>query len=94
MAVPVANPELLKAQYRSLSRQLPTMYFILLSSTWALAATHVEIAPFWLAVLVPIALTVLCAVRSLYWWNTRDVEPTSEMVLRVTERTNYLAIGI
>ena len=94
MAVPVANPELLKAQYRSLSRQLPTMYFILLSSTWALAATHVEIAPFWLAVLVPIALTVLCAVCSLYWWNTRDVEPTSEMVLRVTERTNYLATGI
>ena len=45
MSVPVANPELLKAQYYSLSRQLPTMYFILLVSTWALAITHMEIAP-------------------------------------------------
>lgn len=30
MGVPADNPELLKAQYRAFSRQLPMMYFILI----------------------------------------------------------------
>lgn len=37
MGVPRDNPELLKAQYHALSRQLPMMYFILITSSWAVA---------------------------------------------------------
>jgi len=38
MSVQSSNPELLKAQYRAFTRQMPMMYFILLSSTWALGS--------------------------------------------------------
>ena len=70
------------------------MYFILLVSTWALAITHMEIAPSWLTVLVPIVLTFVCVSRGFHWWNLRYADPTSEAVARATERTNYLAIGV
>ena len=54
MGVPADNPELLKAQYRAFSRQLPMMYFILISSTWAVALTYRAITPAWLTVGIPL----------------------------------------
>src|ERR1700761_1251241 len=53
LSVPRDNPELLKAQYRAFSRQLPLMYFILLTNTWALAASHYSVAPHWLTIWCP-----------------------------------------
>lgn len=93
-AIPVDNPELLKAQYRAFSRQMPLMYLILLSSTWAVSATHMALAPVWLTVGIPILLTFVCVVRVLHWWRSRSVEPTPAMALRALRRVNYLAFGI
>ena len=56
MSIPADNPELLKAQYRAFSRQLPMMYFILMTSTWAVAATHMVYAPYWLTIAMPTAM--------------------------------------
>ncbi|WP_084438552.1 bifunctional diguanylate cyclase/phosphodiesterase [Shinella sp. HZN7] len=94
LSVPADNPDLLKAQYRAFSWQLPIMYFILLSSTWALAATHMPIAPLWLTVLVPAVFTALCLVRILYWWRMRRIDPTPERARRALSRTNRLAVVI
>ncbi len=94
MSVPKGNPELLKAQYRAFSRQLPLMYFILLSSTWAAAATYMAIAPFWLTTGIPALLTLVCVVRVLHWRKSRHVDPTPEEALRALRKVNYLACGI
>ncbi|MEW9612908.1 EAL domain-containing protein [Shinella sp. S4-D37] len=93
-AVPADNPDLLKAQYRAFSRQMPLMYLILLSSTWAVSTTHMAIAPLWLTVGIPAVLTLVCAVRVLHWWKSRHVEPTPETALHALKRVNYLAFGI
>lgn len=53
MSVRSDNPDLVKAQYRAFTRQMPMMYFILISSTWALATTHLQLAPFWLTIGIP-----------------------------------------
>src|SRR5262249_17911132 len=79
MSIPVGNPELLKAQYRAFSRQLPMMYFILMTSTWAVAATHMAYAPYWLTMVMPAAMTVFSAYRVVHWWRSRRVEPTAEI---------------
>src|SRR5439155_11792699 len=50
MSIPVDQPELLKAQFRALSQQLPMMYLILMTSTWAVALTHMPYAPGWLTI--------------------------------------------
>lgn len=91
MGVSSDNPELLKAQYRAFSRQLPMMYFILISSTWAVALAFRGHAPNWLAIGVPLLLTAACVVRVLHWWRSRRVDPTPELALRALKRTNRLA---
>ncbi|MBX9651095.1 MAG: EAL domain-containing protein [Xanthobacteraceae bacterium] len=90
MSVPRDNPELLKAQYRAFSRQLPLMYFILLTNTWALAVSHYADAPVWLTVSIPALFTVLCGIRVAGWWRSRSVVPTAEIAFRALTLTNRL----
>jgi diguanylate cyclase (GGDEF)-like protein len=90
LSVPRDNPELLKAQYRAFSHQLPLMYFILLTNTWALAVSHLNVAPVWLTVYVPAVFTILCGLRFVGWWRSRYVVPTHEMALHALTRTNHL----
>ncbi len=90
MSVPRDNPELLKAQYRAFSRQLPLMYFILLTNTWALAVSHYAVAPHWLTVYCPAGFTALCGIRVIGWWRSRSVVPTAEIAFRALTQTNRL----
>ena len=94
MSVRSDNPDLLKAQYRAFTRQMPMMYFILLSSTWALAITHMQLAPFWLTVGIPALFTLGCALRVAFWWKTRGIDPNPKMAHAALQRTNRLAVGI
>lgn len=94
ISVPADNPALVKAQYRAFARQLPMMYFILLSSSWALASTHVGHAPAWLTVGVPIGLTAICALRLWQWWRIRNIEPTVQIAVGALQKTNILSVLI
>ena len=90
MSVPRDNPELLKAQYRAFARQLPLMYFILLTNTWALAVSHYATAPLWLTVYCPSLFTALCGIRVIGWWRSRSVLPTADIAFRALTQTNRL----
>lgn len=94
MSVQNENPELLKAQYRAFTRQMPMMYFILLSSTWALAMTHMRIAPAWLTLGVPMLLTGCCLLRAIFWLRTRNSDPSPDLAHAALLRTNRLAGAI
>ena len=94
MSVQSGNPELLKAQYRAFAHQMPMMYFILLSSTWALAITHIRLAPTWLTIGVPSLLTFGCLLRVLFWFRTRNIVPSPEHAHAALQRANRLAGGI
>ncbi len=94
MSVPTDNPELLQAQYRALSAHLPMMYLILMTSTWALAATHIGIAPVWLTITLPLLLTAASAVRILFWWKSRERQPNTKVALASLKQTNRLAFLI
>ncbi|MBU2031551.1 MAG: EAL domain-containing protein [Alphaproteobacteria bacterium] len=94
MAVPNDNPELLKAQYRAFSKQLPLMYVILTSSTWALATTHMAVAPHWLTLGVPLIFTIACVARLRRWWGSRHTYPGNASALAALQRTNRLTFVI
>ncbi len=66
---PRDNPVLLRAQYVAFSQQMPMMYFILLSSTWALALTYLHTAPRLLSLGVPCLFTVMCGARILFGYG-------------------------
>jgi len=69
-AVP-ADPDLVQAQARAFSRQVPLMYGILLVNSLVLAATHPQ-APDLLKIYIPGLLTAICAARIILWWRSRD----------------------
>lgn len=88
------NSELLKAQYHAIARQLPMMYLILLSNTWAVATTHLEHAPLWLAVGIPVLLTGVIIMRVLHWWKSRNADPTPAVARQAFRHVNYIAFGV
>lgn len=90
ITIPADNPELLKAQYRAFSRQMPMMYFILTASTWAVAATHVSVAPLLLTMSMPLFLTIAAGLRFRPWWRSRRVDPSAEIAFQALQQANYL----
>ena len=92
MSVQTDNPALVRAQYKAFSRQIPMMYFILLSSTWALASTHLGHAPIELTVGIPILFTAVCLTRLWQWWRSRNASPTLEAAAAALRRTNLLSV--
>ena len=94
MSIPVDQPELLKAQYRALSQQLPMMYLILMTSTWAVAVTHMPYAPGWLTIAVPSLMTAISALRISLWAKARHIEPTADKARRALQQTSRLSVVI
>lgn len=94
ISVPGDNPRLLVAQFGALSRQLPMMYMVLLINTWALAFTHWDSAPQWLALWIPVLLTLVCGARSVMWWQMSGNPPPVPIIRTMLARTNRLAIFI
>lgn len=71
------QPELLIAQARAFAWQVPLMYLVVLANAYALAASHIHVAPLWLNIGLPALLTLACAVRSVGWLKIggKDVDP-------------------
>jgi diguanylate cyclase (GGDEF)-like protein len=88
------NPELLRAQHRSFSRQVPLMYVILMTNTWALAVTHVDHAPLSLTIGVPCLMTLVTGLRIVLWWRQRGSETTAAHARADLARTLRLAVVI
>ena len=53
------DPELVLAQARALSRQIPLLYAMLLANSFILAATHLGTAPALLTAYIPAVLTFI-----------------------------------
>ena len=84
------NPELIRAKYDASRRQIPMMYFILLTSTWALAATHFGTAPAWLTLGVPAFLTLAGGLR-IWQWHRGSIDITLQGAVSALRRTTLLS---
>ena len=80
------DPNLVQAQARAFTRQVPLMYGILLVNSVALAATH-DSAPDLLRLYVPGLLTLACLARIVMWWNTRSQVISHEKARRLLRST-------
>jgi diguanylate cyclase (GGDEF)-like protein len=72
--VPSDKPELALAQFRALSKQVPLLYFLLISNTFFVAFTHFKYAPLTMSVYAPAAFSCICVFRLVGWWRMRHVE--------------------
>lgn len=90
-SVPADKPELLKAQYRAFSQQMPMMYVMLMTSTWAVAATYFAHAPLAAVIIFPIIMSLASAIRVQQWWKARYSEPSPDIAFRAARKTCILA---
>ena len=84
------DPDLVQAQARALTRQVPLMYGMLLVNTLVLAATH-GAAPDALRIYVPLVLAAFCVVRLSLWWRTRERALSEAHARRLLGSTIYVA---
>jgi diguanylate cyclase (GGDEF)-like protein len=92
--VPADNPDLTRAQFDAFSKQIPLLYFILMSNTIAVAYTYVNVAPDWLTMIVPSVLTVLAALRTFWWLRQRHLVRSGADILRNLRATNWMTLPI
>ncbi|WP_028137816.1 putative bifunctional diguanylate cyclase/phosphodiesterase [Bradyrhizobium japonicum] len=92
--VPADNPDLMRAQFGAFSKQVPLLYFILMSNTIAVAYTYVNVAPDWLTMIVPGVLTVLAGLRGYWWLRQRHQVRSDADILRNLRATNWLTLPI
>ncbi|UPK38359.1 EAL domain-containing protein [Bradyrhizobium sp. 186] len=92
--VPANNPDLTRAQYDAFSKQIPLLYFILISNTIAVAYTYVNVAPDWLTMIVPAVLSVLAALRTFWWLRQRHLVRSDADILRNLRATNWMTLPI
>lgn len=80
------------AQYLRLRDHIPPLYGLLCINAAILAFTHRHLAPLGLTLTVPIALSLLCAVRLLVWLRPVEIEAiTIEHAQKQLRRTTRLA---
>lgn len=94
LRVPHDNPALTIAQFEAFSKQVPLLYFILLTNMASLAWTHRDVAPFWLVGVLPAVFGVIFVSRAIGWIRSRDVKLTAEEALAKLRSTNMLAAPI
>ncbi|MGL9621055.1 EAL domain-containing protein [Bradyrhizobium sp. U531] len=92
--VPADNPDLMRAQFDAFSKQVPLLYFILMSNTIAVAYTYVNVAPDWLTLIVPSVLTLLAGLRTYWWLRQRHLVRSDADILRNLRATNWLTLPI
>lgn len=80
----VDQPVLLRAQVRSLSRQIPLMYLLLIVNALPLSYTYFNYAPVWMTLICPAVLAVLATVRAIVWQRaTRQDEGVAQIITRL-----------
>ncbi|WP_109479652.1 EAL domain-containing protein [Paraburkholderia sp. C35] len=92
--VPAMKAALSRSQFDAFSRQLPLLYVILVVNSLAVAATHVAVAPAWLAIWVPLAMCTACAIRLVVWVRRRKhlASLTDEQVASRLKTTVWLIL--
>lgn len=85
------TPELLRAQVRAFSRQVPMMYALVLVNTIALSATHLHSSPALLTLGFPGLLGVISLARLMIWWRARKTVIDHAAARRLLRQTLVFA---
>ena len=88
------QPELVRAQVKALSRQIPLLYILLFANAVALAFTHYGTAPDWMTVYIPAVLGIVCLMRGLAWMRLRDTANDFASAVLHLRRIRILAVVI
>lgn len=92
LAVDAANPQLIKAQQAAFIKQIPLLYFMLMTNVVALSLTHFSAAPAMLTLYIPGVLCLGCCIRIWGWWRSRHNAVSHERAVRQLQSTVYIGV--
>ena len=78
LAIESGNPGLVQAQLVAFTKQVPLLYFMLVTNTVALTVTHFGVAPRYLTMFIPAVLYAVSLFRLIHWWVNRNRTYTYE----------------
>jgi diguanylate cyclase (GGDEF)-like protein len=93
LTIESGDPDLVQAQLAAFTKQVPLLYFMLVTNTVALTVTHFGAAPAYLTLYIPSALYAVSLFRLIHWWFSRNRRYTHEEAtgrLRSTHRLTAL----
>lgn len=93
LTIEAGDPELVQAQLAAFTKQVPLLYFMLVTNTVALTVTHFHAAPALLTLYIPSMLYAVSLFRLVHWWFSRHRRYTHEEAtgrLRSTYRLTAL----
>lgn len=88
------DPDLTRAQFDAFSKQIPLLYFILITNTIAVAYTYVPLAPTFLSMIVPAVLITVTGFRTFWWLRQRHLVRSDADIMRNLRLTNWIAAPI
>ncbi|NVK34711.1 MAG: EAL domain-containing protein [Rhodobacteraceae bacterium] len=86
--------DLVIAQFRELTRQIPVMYFLLIANSWAVTYSHLDVAPHAENLYIAIGLTVVSLARVFYWRLNRNLECTPAMAASKLRQVLIIALAL
>jgi diguanylate cyclase (GGDEF)-like protein len=86
-----SEPEVVLAQLQELRRQVPLLYALLTVNAVAVAYTHHGFAPFYLTVIIPSILILLCLGRFVVWLAFKNVTVSPEAAVGKLRKTIVLS---
>ena len=89
--VPGDDMELVRAQFAAFSKQVPLLYFILVTSSLSTAYTYTHFAPAWLSIGIPGILAAFCTARCLWWIRARRQAFDDAYILKCMRVTRTVA---
>jgi diguanylate cyclase (GGDEF)-like protein len=90
LATGSGDPELAQAQLSAFTKQVPLLYFMLVTNTVSLTVTHFSSAPAYLTLYIPAALYAISVFRLIHWWFSRHRTYTHEQASRRLRSTYRL----
>ena len=91
LSVPNESPALTVAQFEAFARQVPLLYFILMTNMLAVAWTHRDVAPAWMILYIPLVFTAFCAYRGIGWIRYGGRKVSAEVAHARLKATNRMA---
>jgi diguanylate cyclase (GGDEF)-like protein len=91
LSVPKDKPALVLAQFQAFTKQVPLLYFVLVTNMVFVALTHYQVTPLWLSLGFPAVFGTAAVLRCLRWWRGRNNQVTAEVAAYQLTSTIWLS---
>ena len=79
LMITASSEDMVREQYKTLTRMIPFLYTVCFATSLALMATFTSGAPQWLAFWLPGTISVLMIIRRRHWLKLRGTEYTADI---------------